>query len=109
VSFAKFTTRLKTNAANNPLYSNVSGAPFKIGQLVEVRCLVDEQGDPSFLGRRGVIEHLEYCCGCGQSYPHDPMIGVRLSDGRLDEFWKEELRLAKAVSIANLRRRARKP
>jgi len=66
-----------------------------------VRRLCDEEGNVSFLGMVGLVEHFEYTCGCGQSYPGDPMIGVRFSDGRSDEFWKEELRTSKTAPPKN--------
>ena len=76
-----------------PVFHDIRGAPFKIGSPVRVRQLADRHAEPAALGAQGVIEYLEYSCGCGQSYPHDPMIGVRLQDGSLHEFWREELRL----------------
>ena len=52
---------------------------------------VDVHDVRSLVGLSGTVEYLEYDCGCGQSYPGDPMIGVRLEDGTLEEFWAEEL------------------
>lgn len=43
------------------------------------------------VGLRGTVVHLEYDCGCGQHYPDDPMVGVRLETLEVVEFWKEEL------------------
>jgi len=74
-----------------PIYVDVDGAPFKIGERVRVTDSKDETFDRSFKGRIGVIEYFEYECGCGQSYPDDPMIGVRFRRGRIEEFWAEEL------------------
>lgn len=54
--------------------------------------VVDEEGDASRIGEQGVIAYFEYGCGCGQSYPNDPMIGVRFASGHIEEFWREELR-----------------
>jgi hypothetical protein len=79
--------------ASKPIRTDVKGAPFKIGQKVRVYELSDEQGDASLLGKDGIVEHYDYSCGCGQSYPDDPMVGVRFASGRLEEFWKEELRV----------------
>ena|SRR5450432_1880100 len=70
---------------------NVQGAPFRIGQAVRICQLTDETALRRLLGRLGTVEHFEYSCGCGQSYPGDPMIGVRLANGEIDEFWAEEL------------------
>lgn len=73
---------------------DVEGAPAKIGQKVKVTSIVDNE-EPSawanMVGQEGVVDYLEYSCGCGQSYPDDPMIGVRFADGATHEFWKEEL------------------
>ena|SRR5258708_35879653 len=78
-----------------PIYVDVDGAPFKIGDRVRVTRGTDETFDPSYKGRVGIVEYLEYGCGCGQSYPQDPMIGVRFR-GDVDEFWREELALNEA-------------
>jgi len=80
----------------NKRYFNVVGAPFKVGDQVEITLLPkDETFDMSFLGKIGVVLYFEYDCGCGQTFPNDPMIGVQFSDGRLEEFWKEEISLFK--------------
>lgn len=76
---------------SRPVYKNVRGAPFRIGDRVCVHCLIDDEGNRSALGKQGSVEYFEYSCGCGQSYPEDPMIGVRFGDGTIDEFWREEL------------------
>ncbi|MBI2683203.1 MAG: Carotenogenesis protein CarS [Acidobacteriales bacterium] len=73
-----------------PLRRDVPGAPFRIGQQVRVVAGTDETFDKRFLGKLGTVEYFEYNCGCGQSYPHDPMIGVRFGR-KLEEFWVEEL------------------
>jgi hypothetical protein len=72
------------------IHDNVRGAPFKIGERVRVVGSKDETFDPRYKRRVGVVEYFEYQCGCGQSYPGDPMIGVRFRKD-LDEFWREEL------------------
>lgn len=76
----------------------VAGSPYQPGDLVLVVDAVDiDIHDLSkYIGQRGQVEHLEYSCGCGQHYPDDPMIGVRLTCGELIEFWPEEIRLAVA-------------
>lgn len=73
------------------MYEYVDGAPVQVGDTVHVVSASDDTCDFSFLGLTGTVEFLEYECGCGQTYPCDPMIGVRLPDGRLDEFWAEEI------------------
>jgi len=70
---------------------NIKGAPFKIGQMVEVVKTTDDACDVRFIGAIGRIVYYDYDCGCGQTYPHDPMIGVRFDGGHVEEFWREEL------------------
>ncbi len=65
--------------------------PFKIGDFVQVASATDETLSKKFIGRKGKIIHFDYACGCGQSYPSDPMIGVFFSNGAIEEFWCEEL------------------
>ena len=75
------------------IIEDVEGAPFKLGYEVRVLdnpsldCTFDEQ----YIGKIGHVVHFEYDCGCGQSFPADPMIGVMFSDFKVEEFWKEEL------------------
>lgn len=72
---------------------HVNGAPVQPGQEVVVRSAIDRDvyDVAHLIGRRGHVYYLEYSCGSGQSYPGDPMIGVRLEGGSREEFWKEEL------------------
>ena len=79
----------------NPRKFNIEGAPFRIGDRVIVldNPNKDDTFNYDFVGRIGVVEHFEYDCGCGQSFPEDPMIGIRFSDKTIGEFWKEELQL----------------
>ncbi len=76
-----------------PIREHVDGAPFQPGGNACVVAAIDKDiHDVSgFVGKIGVVQYLEYSCGCGQSYPDDPMIGVTFPDGRREEFWKEEL------------------
>ncbi len=76
--------------ASHGIYDDVEGAPFKVGALVKVVSLSDETADDDLLGCQGSVVYFEYSCGCGQTLPTDPMIGVRFGD-RTAEFWKEEL------------------
>lgn len=62
----------------------------KIGQEIEVTSLTDETGDKAYLELSGTVVYFDYLCGCGQS-PGDPMIGVLFEDGKIEEFWKEEI------------------
>lgn len=73
------------------IYHDVEGTPLRIGDLVLVCKGGDETFSQEHLGKTGTVIYFEYSCGCGQSFPHDPMIGVRLPDGKVDEFWREEL------------------
>lgn len=51
----------------------------------------DETFDLRFVGMEAVVEHFDYDGGCGQTFPNDPMIGVRFCDGTVEEFWHEEV------------------
>ena len=75
---------------------DVQGAPFKIGQRVIVALLADETADAKFLSHAGRVVTLCYNTGCGDTYPHDPMIKVHFEETDLaDElFWHEELEVA---------------
>ncbi len=72
---------------------NIDGAPYEIGQ--EVRVLNNPNNDSTFetlyVGLCGTVVYFEYDCGCGQTYPTDPMIGVRFTDQTVEEFWREEV------------------
>src|SRR5882724_5888913 len=80
------------------IFADVPGAPFKIGAKVRVVQLVDETGNRAWRDRTGVVKYFDYDCGCGQSFPNDPMIGVESVRGKVEEFWKEELRLTAPLS-----------
>jgi hypothetical protein len=78
----------------NKRYINVIGAPFQVGDRVRINSTSnDDTFDESFCGELGKVVYLEYDCGCGQSFPNDPMIGVCFYEGKVEEFWKEELKL----------------
>ena|ERR1039457_731227 len=91
--------------ARDGIYHDVEGAPFKIGDKVKFVCAADETADRRFLNREGTVHYFEYKCGCGQTFPADPMIGVKFIRC-VKEFWKEELRLIKRIPT---RRRATRP
>ena len=88
---------LTTNRKFKPvfLYYSVLDAPFKIGAKVTTldNPNNDETFNKQFSFKTGMIIYFEYECGCGQTFPSDPMIGVKFSDGKIEEFWKEELSL----------------
>jgi hypothetical protein len=81
-----------SSAHAEPIFANVSGAPFRIGDVVRVIQIVDATGNQKLRNKTGIVQYLEYSCGCGQTYPGDPMIGV-LVGSKAHEFWKEELSL----------------
>ena len=74
-----------------PIYSNVPGAPFRIGARVLVAGATDDTCAVDYVGKIGTVSFMEFSCGCGQSYPHDPMICVCFCDGTKEEFWQEEI------------------
>jgi hypothetical protein len=73
------------------IYHDVKGSPFRIGDRILVSKGTDDTFSQEHLGENGIIIYFEYSCGCGQSFPHDPMIAIRFPDGTVDEFWKEEI------------------
>jgi hypothetical protein len=83
--------------SSKPRFTDIAGAPFKIGERVRVVAGIDETFEEGFLGRLGTIEYFEYDCGCGQTFPSDPMIGVRFSNC-IEEFWTEELQVVERVN-----------
>ncbi len=72
---------------------DIEGAPYKINDKVKVlnNPNNDMTFDYSFANKKGEVVYFEYDCGCGQSFPTDPMIGVRFDVESVEEFWKEEL------------------
>ena len=78
-------------SSTQSIYHDVEGAPFQIGDRVFIGKGTDETFSQENLGKTGMVVYFEYSCGCGQSFPHDPMIGVRFPDGTVDEFWREEI------------------
>lgn len=74
---------------------DIDGAPYKIGQKVKVlnNPNMDETFDIQLINKIGEVIFFEYDCGCGQTFPTDPMIGVKFNNGKIDEFWKEEMQL----------------
>ena len=87
---SKLGPRNENMGARDGIFHDVPGAPFKIGDGVKVVSLADDTADVEFLGQQGQVLYYEYSCGCGQTFPNDPMIGVQFGD-RKAEFWKEEL------------------
>src|SRR4030042_2560073 len=74
---------------------DIDSAPYKIGDKVKVlnNPNMDETFDRRFLNNICEVIYFEYDCGCGQTFPEDPMIGIKSGDGKIGEFWKEELEL----------------
>jgi hypothetical protein len=83
-----------------PITICVPGSPFQPRDIVRVVDTVDiEVHDVrKHLGRLGLVVHLEYSCGCGQSYPDYPAIGVKFANGQTEEFWPEEVLRVRARS-----------
>ena len=83
------------NKILSPKYikENIQDAPFKIGDIIKVKKQkrFDSTFEDKFEGWEGLVIFFEYNCGCGQSYPIDPMIGVRFLNGEIFEFWQEEI------------------
>ena len=77
----------------SPICRNIDGAPFELGQRVRVTSVVDDTANSSLLNTEGFVEYYDYSCGCGQTYPTDPMIGVQFGE-IIEEFWKEEIESA---------------
>lgn len=77
------------------LHHDVMGTPFEIGQKVLIldNPSDDETFDKQYAGRCGEIIFFEFSGGCGQSFPNDPMIGVKIDEQHMEEFWREELML----------------
>ncbi|MBI3020864.1 MAG: hypothetical protein HYY90_02330 [Candidatus Omnitrophica bacterium] len=76
---------------NQTISRDVPGAPFRIGQDVKIIGRSDDTVSAKFIGRKGTVVYFDFSCGCGQSYPSDPMIGVVFRGGIVEEFWREEL------------------
>ena len=82
---------------------NIPGTPFKIGDSVKIlpNQNRDETFDDRLMNETGEVLYFEYNCGCGQTFPGDPMVGVKLTIGRIEEFWKEELELSANLAIGS--------
>ncbi len=74
-------------------FRDVPGSPFKIWEDVRIVKRSDNTVSATFVGRKGKVIYFDFSCGCGQSYPNDPMIGVYFRNGIIEEFWREELRV----------------
>jgi hypothetical protein len=71
----------------------VPGSPFQPRDHVRVVAAIDVyiHDVSKYIGRLGLVTHLDYSCGCGQRYPDDPAVGVTFPNGEKEEFWSEEL------------------
>ena len=81
----------ETTLIKRKVVSTVCGAPFCIGQKVKVIRRIDDTISSNFIRRKGMVTYFDFTCGCGQSYPNDPMIGVLFPNKAIEEFWHEEL------------------
>ena len=91
------------------IHVDIPGAPYRISTPVRVVQLVDETGNRRWLGRIGVVKYFDYSCGCGQTYPDDPMIGVESCRGKVEQFWKEELRVLRKCAARQHRNACLRP
>ncbi len=82
-----------------PIFDRVEGSPYQPGDLVRVVKVIDQEvlDLSALVGLQGEVLYLEYSCGSGQTYPGDPMIGVRLEGGVEQEFWPEELAAVRPI------------
>jgi hypothetical protein len=80
-----------------PIYHHVDGAPVQPRQIVRVIAAIDSEiaDVAGHIGRLGLVEYLEYECGCGQSFPANPMVGLRFTSGAREEFWPEEIEVVR--------------
>lgn len=101
---------------NIPRTYDIEGAPFSIHAEVTVQDLTDphtlyylledkkldicrdefhDRLHEELIGSTGHLVHYDYDCGCGQMFPEQPMIGVKINSGMFKgetiEFWREEL------------------
>ncbi|AUX43833.1 uncharacterized protein SOCE26_052880 [Sorangium cellulosum] len=69
------------------------GAQFQVGDRVVVLDVVDPEGAELLphRGAAGVVVALDYAAGCGEAFPADPVIRVRLDAGARVACWAEEL------------------
>ena len=72
------------------IFTKVDGSPYQVGDVVRVVSICDDAGDRGAIGSIGVVDHLDYDSGCGETYPDDPMISVK----GCGIFWSEELETA---------------
>lgn len=70
---------------------NIKEIKFKINQNIKVINLIDKTGNRYYLNKIGLIKYFNFDCGCEQTFPHNPMIGIKFFNGKIEEFWKEEI------------------
>jgi hypothetical protein len=70
----------------------IEGSFYQVGDSVKV---VDQGADRwmirAYIGSVGEVCDLDFASGCGESFPSDPLVIVRLVNGIVAGFWKEEL------------------
>ncbi len=79
------------NIPQGKIRKNIRDAPYAIGDCVKVVYSADDTFDHKYIGHVGKVSYYNYSCGCGQTYPNDPMIGVEFNSRDSEEFWKEEV------------------
>ena len=80
---------------SNPIYIDINGAPCKILNKVVIlnNPNMDKTFNEAYVSEIGEVVYFEYECGCGQSYPNDPMIGIKFANEKIEEYWIEELKI----------------
>ena len=85
--------RINDAVGFRPVRWFVAGSPFQPGDRVTVTRATDRDvyDVTRYVGCSGVVDYLEYECGCGQHFPEEPMVGVKFEDGTVEAFWPGEL------------------
>lgn len=84
---------------------NVKGAPFKIGDHVQVIKTADGKMNKHFIGKRGKVVYFNYDYKCGKTFPADPMTGIRFRYKAEEEFYKDELVKVELDNYSNVKHR----
>jgi len=65
---------------------------FKIGDLVKVIKLIDEEGNPKYLNKQGIIKKFNIN-GATENSKDFPLLVIKFSDGKMEAFWENEVEL----------------
>lgn len=63
---------------------------IQVGDIVKVVSLTDETATKKLLNKTGMVIYLDGFEGVGNT-KKDPLIGVEFENGKVDDFWTEEL------------------